>query len=180
MTTANPPAVQTHWVFMKPVKITGQIFSDQTGRFPITSSRGNKYIMVVYDYDWNAILTEPLTSRTEMELLHAYTKIHTFLTKCGLKPVLQKLDNKAPGKLQSFMRQNDVSFQFVPLRQHQCNTAKRAIATWKGSLCSNPRYHRSILPAPFMVPPHRPSIHHTQSLAPITDQSAPAYQPKYN
>jgi hypothetical protein len=41
---------------MKPVEITGQIFSDQTGRFPITSSRGNKYIMVVYDYKSNAIL----------------------------------------------------------------------------------------------------------------------------
>jgi hypothetical protein len=71
MTTANTPAVRTHWVFMKPVEITGLIFSDQTGRFPITSSRGNKDIMVVYDYDYNAILTEPLTSRTEMELLRA-------------------------------------------------------------------------------------------------------------
>jgi hypothetical protein len=81
---------------MKPIKITGQIFSDQTGRFPITPSRGNKYIMVVYDYNSNAILTESLTSHTEMELLRAYTKLHTFLTERGLKPVLQKLDNEAP------------------------------------------------------------------------------------
>jgi hypothetical protein len=130
MTTANTPAVQTHWVYMKPVEITGQIFSDQIGRFPITSSCGNKYIMVVYNYDSNAILTNPLTSRTEMELLRAYTKLHTFLTKRGLKPVLQKLNNKAPGKLQTFMRQNDVSFQLVPPRQHQRNAAKRANATW--------------------------------------------------
>jgi hypothetical protein len=115
---------------MQPIKITGQIFSDQTGRFPITSSRGNKYIMVVYDYDSNAILTEPLTSRTEMELLRAYTKIHTFLTERGLKPVLQKLDNEAPGKLQTFMQQKDVSFQLVPPRQHRRNAAERAIATW--------------------------------------------------
>jgi hypothetical protein len=131
MTTANTPAVRTHCVFMKPVEITGLIFSDQTGRFPITSSRGNKDIMVVYDYDYNAILTEPLTSRTEMELLRAYTKLHTFLTEQGLKPVLQKLDNEAPGRLQTFMRQNDVSFQLVPPRQHRRNAAECAIATWK-------------------------------------------------
>jgi hypothetical protein len=51
---------------MKPIEITGQIFSDQTGRFPITSSKGNKYIMAVYNYDSNAILTAPITSRNEM------------------------------------------------------------------------------------------------------------------
>jgi hypothetical protein len=131
MTTANTPLSEPIWVFMKPVEITWQIFSDQTGHFPITSSRGNKYIMVVYDYDSNAILTEPLTSRTEMELLRAYTKLHTFLTKRGLKPVLQKLDNKAPGKLQMFIRQNDVSFQLVPPRQHQRNAAEHVMASWK-------------------------------------------------
>jgi hypothetical protein len=66
-----------------------------------------------------------------MELLRAYTKIHTFLTKGGLKPVLQQLNNEAPGKLQTFMRQNGVSFQLVPPRQHRRNAAERAIATLK-------------------------------------------------
>jgi hypothetical protein len=56
------PHELTHCVYMKPTAITGQIHSDQTGRFPITSSGGSKYIMVVYDYDFNAILTEPLTT----------------------------------------------------------------------------------------------------------------------
>ncbi len=27
--------------------------------------RGNKYVMIVYDYDSNAILSEPLTARSE-------------------------------------------------------------------------------------------------------------------
>jgi hypothetical protein len=34
----------------------GQIYTDQTGRFPVVSSKGNKYIMILYDYDSNAIL----------------------------------------------------------------------------------------------------------------------------
>jgi hypothetical protein len=87
--------------------------------------------MIVYDYDSNAILAEPITSRNEIELLRTYTKIHTLLAERGLKPVLQKLDNEAPGKLQTFMRQNDVSFQLVPPRQHRRNAAKHTIATWK-------------------------------------------------
>jgi hypothetical protein len=41
------PDTRTHLVFMQPIEITGKIYSNQTGRFPLTSSQGNKYIMVV-------------------------------------------------------------------------------------------------------------------------------------
>jgi hypothetical protein len=72
MTTPTSPVesrVRTHLVYAKAVEITGQIFSDQTGRFPVTSSRGNKYLMIVYDCDSAAILAEPLKNRSECELL---------------------------------------------------------------------------------------------------------------
>jgi hypothetical protein len=37
----------------------GQIYTDQTGRFPVISSKGNTYIMVLYyEYDGNDILEE--------------------------------------------------------------------------------------------------------------------------
>jgi hypothetical protein len=49
---------------MQPIPVTGKIFTDQTGRFPITSSRGNKYVMICYDYDPNNIIAEPLKSHT--------------------------------------------------------------------------------------------------------------------
>ena len=35
-------------------------YSDQTGKFPITSSRGHKYIFVFYHFDTNTILGFPL------------------------------------------------------------------------------------------------------------------------
>eukprot|EP00957_Ditylum_brightwellii_P145012 11044538-Ditylum_brightwellii.AAC.1 len=38
----------------------GQIYTDQTGRFPVYSNRGSKYIIVLYCYDANAILAEPV------------------------------------------------------------------------------------------------------------------------
>jgi hypothetical protein len=49
-------------VYVKAKEATGQIYTDQTGRFPITSSRGNKYIMILYNYESNDILAEPLKS----------------------------------------------------------------------------------------------------------------------
>jgi hypothetical protein len=82
------PQTRTNWVFKKPINVTGQIYSDQTGRFPTTSSRGNKYVMIVYDYDSNAILSETIISRTEAKLIRAYTKIHTYLCNRGLLWVL--------------------------------------------------------------------------------------------
>ena len=35
-------------------------YSDQTGRFPHRSSKGNEYLMIMYDYDSNAILAVPM------------------------------------------------------------------------------------------------------------------------
>ena len=39
---------------------TGRTYVDQTGKFPCTSSSCNNYVMVLYDYDSNAILMEPI------------------------------------------------------------------------------------------------------------------------
>jgi hypothetical protein len=43
-------------IYVKAIEATGQIYTDQTGRFPTTSSRGNKYVMILYHYDGNASL----------------------------------------------------------------------------------------------------------------------------
>ena len=119
---------------------TGQIYSDQTGRFPTVSSRGYKYIMIVYDYDSNAILAEPLSSKAGAEQQRAYRKIHQYLTSCGFRPHLQRLDNKAPPEMQEFMRQEQVDYQLVPPHSHCRNAAERAIQTFKNhfiaGLCS--------------------------------------------
>jgi hypothetical protein len=133
MTTppSNEPTIRTHLVYAKVVTITGQIYSDQTGRFPVTSSKGNKYIMIVYDYDSAAILAEPIKNRTKSKLLRAYSKLHQYLTDRGLKPQLQKLDNECSEALKQFMRQADVDFQLVPPYDHRQNAAEHAIGIWK-------------------------------------------------
>jgi hypothetical protein len=45
--------VGVHLVGME--DLNGMISTDQTGRFPIKSSKGKSYIMVMYNYDSNVI-----------------------------------------------------------------------------------------------------------------------------
>jgi hypothetical protein len=58
--------IKTQFVYAATID-AGQICTDQTGRFPVVSSKGSKYIMIIYDYDSNAILAQPIKDRTAME-----------------------------------------------------------------------------------------------------------------
>ena len=55
---------RTHHIFSDCRPVTGQIFSDLPSRFFLPSSRGNNYMLVVYDYDSNIILAEPMKNQT--------------------------------------------------------------------------------------------------------------------
>ena len=80
------PRFLTQMAYLQTVEFTGKVSTDQTGRFPVTSSRGSKYLMVLYDYDSNAILAEPLTSRSERKLIRATRVLHAYLSDRGLTP----------------------------------------------------------------------------------------------
>ena len=111
--------------------LTGKIYTDQTGRFPVTYSKSNKYILVAYHYDSNTIHAEPLKTQPRLDLKTAYQKIHSLLTNRGLKPGLHILDNECPNVLKTFMREVNEKFQLVPHHIHCRNSAERAIRTFK-------------------------------------------------
>ena len=89
MTQQSPPEIltgRTHQLFPKVTKCSIKIFTDQTGRFPITSSRGYKYIMIAYDYDSNKILADPIKSRASLHIKNAYQTMRKILCSRGLTP----------------------------------------------------------------------------------------------
>ena len=97
MTQQSPPEIlteRTHQLFLKVAKCSSKIYTDQTGRFPITSSCGYKYIMIAYDYDSNNILAEPIHSRTSLHIKNAYQTMRKFLCSRGLTPRTHVLDNE--------------------------------------------------------------------------------------
>jgi hypothetical protein len=114
----------------------GQIYTDQTGRFPVVSSKGNKYIMILYDYDSNVILAQPIKDRTSHELLRAFQVMEQELVARGLKPKLMKLDNEASKLLKTYLHQQNITFQLVPQYSHRRNSAERAIRSFKDHLIS--------------------------------------------
>ena len=64
MTTKSIDNVKKKQVKIKCMEISGNLFSNQTGRFPKTLSKVAKYIMVVYNKDTIEFLAEVLTSRS--------------------------------------------------------------------------------------------------------------------
>jgi hypothetical protein len=99
--------LKTQYVYAATID-AGQINTDQTGRFPVVSIKGNKYIMVLYDYDSNAILAKPINDRTAPELLKAFQFMEQELVAKGLKPKLMKLDKEASELLKDYLYQQDI------------------------------------------------------------------------
>jgi hypothetical protein len=125
--------IKTQFVYAATID-AGQIYTDQTGRFPVVSSKGNKYIMILYDYDSNAILAQLIKDRTAPELLKAFQIMEQVLVARGLEPKLMKLDNEASKLLKTYLHQQDITFQLVPPYSQRRNSTERAIRSFKDHL----------------------------------------------
>jgi hypothetical protein len=111
-------------------------YSDQTGKFPVQSFRGYNYVMILYDYDSNAILTKPIKTRQANKLTKAWTSLQERLQSNGYAPTLHILDNECSEELKKAFQKYNVNFQRVPPHSHRRNSAERAIQTWKNHFCS--------------------------------------------
>ena len=82
----NPPALKSHHLYTDCEATTGQIFTDQPGRFITPSSSGNTDMLILYDYDSNFIHVEPMPNRSGASILAAYKWAHAWtmkpLTRC--------------------------------------------------------------------------------------------------
>ena len=111
-----------------------KIYTDQTGIFPVTSSKDKIYIMVAFEADSNNIMAEPMKPREASELTTSYAKIHKMLTSRGLKPKVHILDNECSKTIINFMLSVDEKYQLVPPHIHRRNAAERSIQNFKITL----------------------------------------------
>ena len=86
LTPATSKGERQHTCFAALQEITGNTYSDQTGAFLTTSTWGYKYIMVMYDYDSNAIIIQPTKNKTAQAMVEAFNLLHKRLTKAGFRP----------------------------------------------------------------------------------------------
>ena len=129
-----PPSTHskdTNIVFLKTVDLTRKVYTDQTGRFPVTSIKGKKYILVSYHYESNNIHAKPLKTISGIYLKTAYHKLYSLLTNRGLKPSLHILDNECPNVLKTFTKEVKEKFQLFPPHIHCINSSERAVRSFK-------------------------------------------------
>lgn len=98
--------------------------TDQSGRFPATSSEGNKYILVLVEVGGIYVDAEPMKNKSTGEMIKAY---HTLWT---VKPMTPIMDNKASEEYKKEIWKN-YTIQLVPPDNHRRNLAERAIQTFK-------------------------------------------------
>ena len=128
------PGIKIKDVYLRVFDTTKKaMYSDQTGRFPITSAGGHKYTMVAVELDGNYIDTEPMKSRSARELTEAYKRIYARWKATGVICLnWHILNNKAPEEFLEAIRENGCRVEKTPADMHRRNIAERAIQTYTG------------------------------------------------
>ena len=122
----------------------GKIYSDLCVNFPSTSSRGNKYIYLIYVYDCNSILTIATKNRSDKDMIRYFTSLTEDLKTRGIHPGFHFMDNDASNVLKPTMTTMNIKYQLDPPSNHRENNAEREIQTFKNhfiaGLCRVEKY----------------------------------------
>ena len=87
--------------------------------------------MILYDYDSNLILSNPIKTSQESELTASWKTLFLNLHTNGHAPELHIIDNECSEELCKSFKKYQGTFQLVPPHMHRQNAAERAIQIWK-------------------------------------------------
>ena len=103
------------------------MFTDQTGKFPHSSSRGNNYQIVVHDIDSNSTWVEPMKNRKEGEMILAWQRALKQMQLQGIVTKHQVLENEISAAYKDEILSTDTTYQLVTPDDHHRNTTEKAI-----------------------------------------------------
>ena len=110
---------------------SGTVYTDLTGKFPVTSISGHKYVMVLYHYDSNGIIFQTMKNRSNIEAMRVYEEIYEYIKARKCKPKLEIMDNGTSTSVKRYITNTNVNYQLVEPNNHRVNAAERAIRTFK-------------------------------------------------
>jgi hypothetical protein len=111
--------------------ITGTMYTNITGVFPVRSFKSMEYIFVAYIYDLNAIIVQAMPSCADASMVQAFNEVIFILKSGGYHLALNILDNKCSSAEKKYIRSKSINIQLVPPHNHQANTTKLTITTFK-------------------------------------------------
>jgi hypothetical protein len=117
--------------------ITGSMYTDITGAFPVRLFKSMQYIFVAYVYDFNTIIVHAMPSCTDASMVTAFTKVITILKAGGYQLALNVMDNESSAAIEKYIKSENINIQLVPPHNHRVNAAERAIATFKEHLIAS-------------------------------------------
>ena len=118
------------------------MYTDQTGAFPVTSIKGNRYVMVATQVDGNVVISETMKNRIAGDMIAAYRKVMRRFKRANIIVKKHILDNEISEEFKEEIENQKCTYELVPKGMHRRNMAERAIQTWKahaiGVLCGLP------------------------------------------
>ena len=118
-------------------ELKNQIGQDLCGRYPVTSTTGNKYIYIMYDTDSNYIKPMAMSSRETDEIIRCYSESYAQLQQAGFTAQLLRLDNEVSKKLISKIEDDKLDYQLAAPGDHRLNfTERHGIQNFKNHLIS--------------------------------------------
>ena len=106
--TANIKLEPEQAVYIKEFNLKDEadrlMFSDQTGRFPTTSFKGNQYVMVLFETIGNNILVESMRNRTSGEMVRAYQVLIDRMREKEIHPTMHILDNECSAEFKDAIK----------------------------------------------------------------------------
>jgi hypothetical protein len=94
-----------------PTAPTSKYYTDQSRQFPCTSSSGNNYLLLVYHYDTNCILAEPIPNRKANSIVAGHKQIVKRLRLAGVECSFVMLDNECSHALEELFHSKAIKHQ---------------------------------------------------------------------
>ena len=113
--------------------LKGYIATDLSGVYPILSSCGIKYILILYNYNSNIILAKAMKTNKGEDITTTYDALYTTLTDAGITQILQYLNNETSREIIASIKSKNLKYQLATPHDHRLNPAKRAVSTFKNS-----------------------------------------------
>jgi hypothetical protein len=109
----------------------GTMYTNITGAFTVRSFKNMQYILVMYIYNLNAIILQPMLFRTNSTFITAFSKVFAILHAHNYQPALNVMDNECSKAFEKHIQSNKMNIHLVPLHNHCINATEHAITTFK-------------------------------------------------
>ena len=111
--------------------LKGMTSSGQTGAFPHTSAKENRYVMVIEDSNAGPILATGIKSRKKEHLKAGFISMHDTLKKAGINPITHRIENKFSKDLIEEIEGRNLKYQIAPPGNHRTFPAEGSIQKFK-------------------------------------------------